>query len=75
MGIFLNRNGRHVVHVLPPVAAPEPAGSREDVVRELTARCSSAVEDLIRIDPKQWVWFHHRWREPEGAGRAYAVQN
>jgi KDO2-lipid IV(A) lauroyltransferase len=19
-----------------------------------------------RIDPKQWVWFHHRWREPEG---------
>jgi KDO2-lipid IV(A) lauroyltransferase len=74
MGIYLNRHGRHVVHVLPPVTAPE-GGTRDDVVHELTARCSAAIEDLVRIDPKQWVWFHHRWREPEEAGRAYAVQN
>jgi len=75
MAIYLNQRGRHVVHVLPPVSVPEQSGSREDLVNELTARCSAAIEDLVRIDPKQWVWFHHRWREPEEVDRVYAVQN
>lgn len=73
MGIFLKARGKHVIHVLPPVAPPEAATTREEAIHTLTERCSRAVEDLIRIDPKQWVWFHDRWREPEE--RAYAVQS
>jgi KDO2-lipid IV(A) lauroyltransferase len=73
MAVFLGARGRHVVHVLPTVAIPQE-GSREDVIRELTGRCSHAVEELIRIDPKQWVWFHDRWREPDGEEGAYVVQ-
>jgi KDO2-lipid IV(A) lauroyltransferase len=74
MGIYLGGNGRHVVHVLPTITPGTAAGDRDLQIRDLTERASLAVEDLIRIDPKQWVWFHHRWREPEGEGRAYAVQ-
>jgi KDO2-lipid IV(A) lauroyltransferase len=69
MAIFLGASGRHIVHVMPPLEVPA-AGSRDEVIRALTERCSLAVEALIRIDPKQWVWFHRRWRE----GASYAVQ-
>jgi len=64
MAIFQRHDGKHVIHVLPEVVAPE-GGTREECIVELTRRCSLAVEQLVRIDPKQWVWFHHRWREPE----------
>ncbi|MDH3197274.1 MAG: lysophospholipid acyltransferase family protein [Candidatus Krumholzibacteria bacterium] len=68
MGIFLNHRGKHVVHVLPEIEPP-PAQSREASVQAMTAACSLAVERLIRIDPKQWVWFHQRWRETADAAR------
>jgi KDO2-lipid IV(A) lauroyltransferase len=79
MGVFIGRDGRHVIHVLPaiPTGNPDRAG-RERAVREITEACSLAVERLIRIDPKQWVWFHHRWREQEtgddGVEAAYAAE-
>jgi KDO2-lipid IV(A) lauroyltransferase len=75
MGIFMRPNGRHVVHVLPAIRLESEAG-RANAVHELTAKCSLAVEELIRIDPTQWVWFHHRWRapeRPEQAGVAYGT--
>jgi KDO2-lipid IV(A) lauroyltransferase len=79
MAAFLGRNGRHVIHVLPAIAVPHSGrDGRERAVREITAACSLAVESLIRIDPKQWVWFHHRWRgdgrEKDGAEAAYAAE-
>jgi KDO2-lipid IV(A) lauroyltransferase len=80
MGIYLARNGRHVVRVAPPIPvdrAWRDAAGKDVVVRALTAECSLAVERLIRLDPTQWVWFHHRWREPKeeaGAEVAYAAE-
>ena len=71
MGIFLERDGRHVVRVSPEVVV-EKTGSRDDDVRAITAAASMAVEELIRLDPAQWVWFHRRWREPEPTNRAEA---
>jgi KDO2-lipid IV(A) lauroyltransferase len=79
MGVFIGRDGRHVIHVLPeiPIGNPDRAG-RERAVRQITEACSLAVERLIRIDPKQWVWFHHRWRGQEtgndGVEAAYAAE-
>jgi KDO2-lipid IV(A) lauroyltransferase len=75
MGIFLERSGRHVVRVLPEIPAGS-SGERDTDVRTITAAASLAVEQLIRLDPAQWVWFHRRWREPEGAKRveAYAAE-
>jgi KDO2-lipid IV(A) lauroyltransferase len=80
MGIYLARNGRHVVHVAPAIAvgrALQSAPNKEAAVHALTAECSLAIERLIRIDPTQWVWFHHRWREPsrdEEVRVAYAAE-
>jgi len=73
MADFLNQNGMHTIHVLPPIAPPAKVTDKQAAIRELTAECSLAVERLIRIDPKQWVWFHHRWREPENAEVEYAA--
>ncbi len=78
MAIFMNARGRHVIHVQPEIdVARLGDGDRETTVRAITAACSLALERLIRIDPKQWVWFHERWREPKPEGRAevaYAAQ-
>jgi KDO2-lipid IV(A) lauroyltransferase len=74
MGIFLERSGSHVVRVMPEVPVRN-TGAREADVQRITADASQAVEDLIRLDPAQWVWFHRRWREPETTNRveAYAA--
>jgi KDO2-lipid IV(A) lauroyltransferase len=72
MGIYLDRRGRHTVRVLAEIPTAR-TGNRDDDVTNITAACSLAVEQLIRVDPTQWVWFHHRWREPEGGRRAEAA--
>lgn len=64
MADFLGRDGRHVIRVLPAIR-PREGADKKEMVREITTKCSRAVEQLIRLDPKQWVWFHERWREPE----------
>jgi KDO2-lipid IV(A) lauroyltransferase len=71
MALYLERAGTHVVRVLPEVPV-RTSGSRDADVRQITADASRAVEDLIRLDPSQWVWFHRRWREPDGASQAGA---
>jgi KDO2-lipid IV(A) lauroyltransferase len=80
MGIYLGRNGRHVVRVSPAIpvdAHLREAPNKDAAVRTITEECSRAVENLIRLDPTQWVWFHHRWRESkrdDEAQVAYAAQ-
>lgn len=65
MAIYMRRNGRHEIRILPPVELPGNATGKKEQIEELTRRCSRAVEELVRYDPKQWVWFHNRWR-PSG---------
>ncbi len=65
MADFLKSNGKHVIQVLPPILPPEKIHNKKETVEQITAECSLAIEQLIRLDPKQWVWFHHRWREPQ----------
>lgn len=65
MAIYMQRNGRHEIRILPEIELPEDKAGKEERVEELTARCSRAIEELVRYDPKQWVWFHDRWR-PNG---------
>jgi len=73
MAIYMDRPGRHVIRILPAVDPPRD-GDKDEQARILTAECSRAIEDLVRFDPKQWVWFHKRWREPE-AEVPYATVN
>lgn len=72
MADYSTSSGKHTIQVLPPIVPPEDPADKETAIREVTTECSLAVERLIRIDPKQWVWFHHRWREPERTSVEYA---
>jgi KDO2-lipid IV(A) lauroyltransferase len=74
MAIYMTRPGKHLIRVLPPIQWPASV-SRDREIEIVTERCSRAIEDLIRCDPKQWVWFHQRWREQEEVGASYAVVN
>ena len=60
--VFIRREDqtRHVITFEP--ALPEPRGSGEDAVVELTAGCTEAIERAIRGAPEQWLWLHDRWR-------------
>jgi KDO2-lipid IV(A) lauroyltransferase len=51
------------------------SGSREEQVRQLTARHAAVLEKHIRLHPDHWLWMHKRWKHtPEsGDDRARAV--
>ena len=34
----------------------------QDDIKELTQRHVKAIEDVIRTNPGQWTWMHHRWK-------------
>ncbi len=67
---FIFRRADHTHHVVvhPPLPPPE-RGPLSDMVTELTARSTAAIEEQIVAHPEQWVWMHRRWRtRPEQEG-------
>jgi KDO2-lipid IV(A) lauroyltransferase len=59
------RPGCHRVSVEAPIPVPDTIRS-EEAVRELTRRCTQAIEEAIRRHPAQWLWVHDRWRTRPG---------
>ena len=59
----LARHGRgHRVVMLPALEPPPAAGPvSEEQVRQFTAACNGCLEEMIRRNPAEWVWFHDRW--------------
>lgn len=53
--------GRYTLHLFEPLN-PDRLGADELEDVPLTARFSQITEDLIRMRPEQWLWFHDRWR-------------
>lgn len=53
----------HVVRHLAPLLPPPDAGAARDdgQVAEFLAACNGALEELLRRNPAEWVWFHPRW--------------
>lgn len=72
--VFIVRQGRtarHVVHVLPILAAEHTGDFERDVVYN-TERFSRVFEDMVRRHPEQWLWVHRRWKtRPPGEARFY----
>lgn len=63
---------RHVARFGPPVPMDRNAPREAEVVR-LTRRCNEELENAIREDPTQWLWFHRRWKtRPPGEPPIYA---
>ena len=59
---FVHRlpDGRHRVVVHEPIAPPPDR--RPETIREYTARYTRILEDEIRREPAQWLWWHKRWK-------------
>jgi KDO2-lipid IV(A) lauroyltransferase len=74
MAIYMTRPGRHLIRILPAIECASGSDGQPEI-EGITERCSRAIEDLIRFDPKQWVWFHRRWRDGAGAEVSYAKGN
>lgn len=41
---------------------PDPELSEDEDIRRLTALHVKALEEAIRADPSQYLWFHRRWK-------------
>ncbi len=39
-----------------------PQGDKNLDIKEITQKCTSIIEEQIKSDPSQWLWFHNRWR-------------
>ncbi|MBI1815348.1 MAG: lysophospholipid acyltransferase family protein [Deltaproteobacteria bacterium] len=50
----------HRITILPPFAVPDSGDVPTDI-RDLTAIISEALEEQIRKNPAEWVWWHRRW--------------
>lgn len=59
---LVREDGDWVARALAPLLPPPAADARNAAdVAAFTTRCNAALEDLIRRNPDQWVWFHDRW--------------
>lgn len=46
---------------------PEDWKSEDDPLRYITQRYTKAIEDMVRVDPGQYLWVHRRWKtRPKG---------
>ncbi|KAA3618176.1 MAG: hypothetical protein DWQ05_09060 [Calditrichaeota bacterium] len=61
MAIHLQEDGKHIITILPELELEPNDKSLETRQRNL-ARCNAALEKLISIDDRQWVWMHERWK-------------
>lgn len=44
-----------------PIIFDTPSGDKERDIIEITQRCATALENLIKEEPLQWMWAHRRW--------------
>ncbi|MCA9730542.1 lysophospholipid acyltransferase family protein, partial [candidate division KSB1 bacterium] len=61
MAIHLQENGKHVITVLPELDLI-PDDKTGATRQKNLALCNRALEQLIAIDDRQWVWMHKRWK-------------
>ena len=54
------KGANHEVTIHPPIRL-EKTGDRDHDVASAVERVNRAVEEVIRENPKDWFWVHHRW--------------
>ena len=59
--IYRERLGEHRI-VIHPSFIVEATGDSEQVITELTQRCTTTIEAAVAVAPDQWLWVHNRWR-------------
>ena len=58
---FPEKNGQYRIQYGPEISFT-PSGDKEKDVFDLTQRCVSFLESVIRETPDPWMWVHRRWK-------------
>lgn len=53
---------KHQFVMSEEIVPPETTGDFDTDVKNFTAKLTKCLEDFIRENPEQWVWFHERWK-------------
>ena len=61
--IIRQPDGRHLVKILPVMHFEDTGNTDEDLFR-FTEEMTKILEDVIRENPTQWLWFQKRWNTP-----------
>jgi KDO2-lipid IV(A) lauroyltransferase len=56
--------GAHFKVTIHPALAVTQKGGGDAEVKALTAEITAKLEAIVREDPSQWLWTHHRWTTP-----------
>jgi len=54
-------NGDYAI-TFHPILFDDLIGDNHDNIKELTARHTRMLEEVIRLHPDQWLWQHKRWK-------------
>jgi len=66
---------RYVLHFLPALQLVNTGDDDRDAIAN-TQLFTSALEDIIRRYPEQWLWVHRRWKtRPPGEPQLYTGSN
>lgn len=63
--VAIARGGEgHVVRRLEAIRPPAGTAKEDEAALDaLLGRCNAALEEMIRRNPAEWVWFHRRWHD------------
>ncbi len=53
---------KHKFVISDEIIPPESTGDFDTDVKNFTAKLTKCLENFIRENPEQWVWFHERWK-------------
>ncbi len=53
---------KHQFVISDEIVPPETTGDFDTDVVNFTAKLTKYLEDFIKENPEQWVWFHERWK-------------
>jgi len=61
--IIRKENGRHLVKIGEPMHFEDTGDTDADLLR-FTEKMTAILENVIRENPTQWLWFQKRWNTP-----------
>jgi KDO2-lipid IV(A) lauroyltransferase len=61
--ILRQKNGKHKV-VIGEVMRFKDTGDTDKDLFDFTVKMTKIIEDIIRENPTQWLWFQKRWNTP-----------
>lgn len=53
---------KHQFVMSDEIVPPETTGDFDTDVKNFTAKLTKYLENFIKENPEQWVWFHERWK-------------